>query len=514
MNNYLVANLFRKTIFSLIVLSSIFGWSQKRMTYEIDFQNREQHLFNVKMTFTSKLSGTMDFQISQWTPGYYQILDFPKNILNLKAQNSSRKALEIIKIEEDKWRIPITKGEEITINYQIEAKTEFIAKPFINKEYAFIRPTGIYLFPLIDHQEKYLVKFKNNLWKDVATGLKKEKSNYFAENIDELLDSPILVGDLNDLGFFTINRKKHYFLGRQLDDFDSKNMMSIMRKVVKEAIDIFDDIPYRDYTFISIGKGNGGIEQTNSTALTFNGELYKTESGKQKLLNFLTHEYFHHFNAKRIRALEMTPLNFSKENRTNLLWISEGLTVYYESVLMNRAGAKTKDQMLEEWRRKIEKFENNPGRKNQTLAQSSSNTWEDGPFGIPGKTISYYEKGPLIGMLLDLKIRANTQNKNSLDDVMKKLYWDFYKKQNRGFTEKEFRKVAEKFAGENLDEIFSYIYTVNEINYDPYFKFAGIDVIRTNLDDKTKITFVQTKNQTPLQQEIQDDLFRNTSPIK
>lgn len=164
--------------------------------------------------------------------------------------------------------------------------------------------------------------------------------------------------------------------------------------------------------------------------------------------------------------------------------------------------------MLEEWRNKIEVYENNEGKKYQTLAESSFYTWEDGPFGVKGKTISYYEKGPLIGMLFDLKIRHNTKNKKSLDDVMRTLYWRFYKEEKRGFTEKELKNICETLAQENLDDLFKYIYTLDAINYNHYFKLAGLEVFEENKDGKMQYSIRRAKNTSKLQNMIFNDLFR------
>lgn len=498
---------YRITLFFILI--SIFGYTkQDSLYYQIDFSKAKENIFIVKLNYKSNKTGVVDFMISKWTPGYYQILDFDKNIANIKCVNSKNETKDITKFNDNTWRIPTVKGENITLTYEVNAKTNFIAKPYIDEEFAFIRPTGVFIFPNSDLEIGSHVKFINNPWKDISTSLEKFQNTYLAKNIDDLLDAPILVGNLNTLDSFQVKGKKHYFTGRQLDDFDTKDFISSVKKIVETATDIMQDIPYENYSFISIGKGNGGIEQTNSTALTFNGELYKTPQGKQKLLNFITHEYFHHFNVKRIRPIELGPFNYSGINRTYSLWVSEGLNVYYEAIIMNRAGLKSKEQMLNEWTSMINRYESNDGKNYQTLAESSAHTWEDGPFGIKGKTISFYEKGPLVGMLLDLKIRHNSQNKKSLDDVMRKLYFTYYKELKRGFTENEVRKVCEEFAKEDLSEIFSYIYTLQPINYNKYFEFAGIKVNTTTKDGKTIFEINTLDKMNSLQNEINKDLFR------
>jgi predicted metalloprotease with PDZ domain len=163
-----------------------------------------------------------------------------------------------------------------------------------------------------------------------------------------------------------------------------------------------------------------------------------------------------------------------------MLWVSEGLTVYYEYLVVRRAGISTEENVLNALRANILAYENKPGRHFQTLAQSSFDTWSDGPFGRTGdevnKTISYYQKGPVVGWLLDLAIRNETQNKRSLDDVMRALYRKYYKEKNRGFTEAEFRSETEDIAGKKLNEIFDYVYTTTELNYNKYLNYAGLRV--------------------------------------
>lgn len=233
-----------------------------------------------------------------------------------------------------------------------------------------------------------------------------------------------------------------------------------------------------------------------------------------RTLSFIAHEYFHHYNVKRIRPIELGPFDYSMPNRTNLLWVAEGLTVYYENVILNRAGMMNPAEILQDWESHINNHERNQGKFHQSLAESSAQTWEDGPFGKPGETISYYVKGPIIGMLLDLRIRVASDNRHSLDDVMLHLYEEFYKKQGRGFTDREVMDVCEQYAGMDLSEIFDYIYTTKPIDYQKYFLQAGLAIEfteRTNDQGQSQlhsnIRFVE--NPSDLQLNIKADLFWN-----
>ncbi|HWB92821.1 MAG TPA: hypothetical protein VG605_13250, partial [Puia sp.] len=212
---------------------------------------------------------------------------------------------------------------------------------------------------------------------------------------------------------------------------------------------------------------------------SFNGKDLATETGRQKMLSFIAHEYFHGYNVKRIRPVELGPFNYQRENRTNLLWVSEGFTVYYEYLLLRRAGIMSGEDVLHSLERNIAAYENTTGHQYQSLTEASYETWSDGPFGgALEKTISYYDKGPVVGALLDLAIRDHTHNDSSLDDVMVRLYREFYQQKKRGFSDAEFRQVCEEVAGGDLGEVFSYATTTRDLDYDKYLGYAGLRLER------------------------------------
>jgi predicted metalloprotease with PDZ domain len=221
-------------------------------------------------------------------------------------------------------------------------------------------------------------------------------------------------------------------------------------------------------------------------------------------MNFIGHEYFHHFNVKRIRPFELGPFNYDRENRTTQLWVSEGLTVYYEYIIAKRAGLSNIKTFLANFEENINAVENNPGRLLQSLSQSSYYTWQDGPFGKKGETISYYNKGPVVGLILDLTIRNATRNEKSLDDVMRYVYWEYYKKLQRGFTDAEFQDACEKVAGISLAGEFEYINTTRELDYNKYLNYAGLKTDRTEdiQSKKVKIEISRLDSPNVLQSEI------------
>jgi len=256
--------------------------------------------------------------------------------------------------------------------------------------------------------------------------------------------------------------------------------MKDLQKVVEAGIAVIGDIPYRHYTFLAIGPGRGGIEHLNSTTISFSGKELNTPGGRERMLSFIAHEYFHHYNVKRIRPIALGPFDYQRENRTRMLWVSEGLTVYYEYLMLRRAGFLSGGALLQHFQSDIAAYENSTGHLYQSLAEASYETWSDGPFGRKGdsvnKTISYYEKGPAVGMLLDLAIRHATGNRRTLDDVMRTLYRRYYLDKKRGFTDEEFRQTCEKIAGVSLEEVFQYTTTVKDPDYGKYLGYAGLGI--------------------------------------
>jgi predicted metalloprotease with PDZ domain len=205
------------------------------------------------------------------------------------------------------------------------------------------------------------------------------------------------------------------------------------------------------------------------------------------------------------------PFDYDKGSRTNLLWVSEGLSVYYEYLIVKRAGLSNEQVLLSNFESNINVTESNPGRLHQSLIQASYSTWKEGPFGTqgndPGKSISYYDKGPIVGLFLDFKIRHVTQNKKSLDDVMRHLYWKYYVEMKRGFTDAEFQQSCESIAGVPLTDVFEYVYTTKELDYTTYLGYAGLElkiepVTGNENEKKIKVSIQRFKTLNSLQQSI------------
>ncbi|PJJ07773.1 putative metalloprotease with PDZ domain [Flavobacterium sp. 1] len=462
------------------------------LQYTVSMPNPDSHYFHVELNCSGWKDDTIDFKMPNWMPGYYQIMNHSKMVENFAAK-SNNKILAVKKVNENTWQIKAAKNKPLTLSYDVKADKQFVANSYLDASHAYIIPNSLFLY--IDKHINIPVTVKISGLKagfKIATGLESAagKSNEFTTpNFDILYDCPILIGDLEELPSFKVNGIQHRFIGYKMGNFDRITFMNNLKKVVESAVAIIGDIPYKQYTFIGIGPGQGGIEHLNNTTVSFDGTGLDNPEGMNTMMSFLAHEYFHHYNVKRIRPFELGPFDYDKGNKTNLLWVSEGLSVYYEYLIVKRAGLVSQQTLFNNFESSINAFENSPGRFYQSLVQSSFETWNDGPFGKQGenanKSISYYDKGPAVGLILDFAIRQAAQNRKSLDDVMRFLYWEYYKKLQRGFTDAEFQNACETVAGISLANVFEYVYTTKEIDYNSYLSYAGLRM-NTELDSNSK----------------------------
>ena len=456
-----------------------------KTVFTISMDNPASHCYQVTLSCQG-LEGTIcDYKMPVWSPGYYGLFDFGGKVRAFRVEDGEGRELKWEKTGSSTWRVVTDQAESVILNYEVLATSQFVGQSYLGEDRGYIVPASVCMYTDELLHSPVIVKINlNPAWTTIATALDpvsaEQAKTFFAADFDQLYDSPILMGNLDSLPPFKIQGIPHYFIGYKLGNFNHQQFMNELKAVIEAGLSIIGEIPYRHYTFLGIGPGQGGIEHLDSAAVSFSGDGLDNRQRRIGTLAFLAHEYFHHFNVKRIRPLALGPFDYSQPNLTNMLWVSEGFTVYYEYLLLCRAGLMTGEEFLEAIGKIIAAQENNPGRFFQSATQSSYNTWTQGPFGAkrPGlrKTISYYDKGAILGFLLDLNLRQVTGNRRSLDDVMRTLYYSFYKEKGRGFADQEFRLVCEAVAGCPLPEIFEYASTTRAIDYPKYLAYAGLEL--------------------------------------
>ena len=454
------------------------------LAFTVSMPHAGSHQFHVALRCEGLRGETQDFKMPVWTPGFYRVLDYAQYVRGFRAEDDAGRELAWEKVAGNTWRVVTGNAAAIALNYDVEAAVSFVARNYIDDTRAFIAPAGLFMHLAGRIQHPVTVAFQMPAgWARVSTGLDPvagRLNTFFAPDFDVLYDSPILMGN-QEVEQFSVEGRPHTMVIENVPaGVNREKMASGLRLMVEAATRLIGDVPYQHYTFLLMGKGNGGIEHTNSAAISFNGESLAKEDGYLRWLSYVAHEYFHNFNVKRIRPLALGPFDYDQPNLTDMLWVSEGLSVYYQDLLLVRAALMTRGQYLDKMAGAITKFENAPGHRYQSAAESSLYTWNAPPTGGDRNTsISYYDNGAMLGALLDLKIRNGSSNQTSLDGVMRSLYREYYQQKARGFTDAEFRSECERAAGGSLTEFFDYVSTSREMDYAKYFAFAGLRVETT-----------------------------------
>ena len=453
------------------------------MEFTVSMEQPHTHYYHVLFR-CEELKGEMqDFKMPVWTPGYYRIMDYARNVLNFSAKDGTGNPLEWEKTSKNTWRVKSGSSTSIRISYDVYAFNRSVADSFLDDMRAFICPTAVFMHVAgqIQHPVTLTLEPTQNLSR-ISTGLDPVdgRSNTFsAPDFDILYDCPILIGN-QEILTFEVQGIPHVIATEDMGTFDRGKFVADIKRVVESAVRLIGEIPYKHYTFIMMDEGRGGLEHLNSMAVFSNASDWNNPAGYKRWLSFIAHEYYHLYNVKRIRPAALGPFDYDRENYTNMLWVSEGFSVYYEYLILKRAGLLTREEYFEQVRRYIASYENRPGRHFQSATESSFDTWMkffSRDENSANTTISYYDKGAALGLLLDLKIRNETKNQKSLDDVMRTLYWKYHKEKNSGFTDQEFREECESAAGRPLPEIFDlYASTTKEIDYPKYFAYAGLEI--------------------------------------
>ncbi len=286
-------------------------------------------------------------------------------------------------------------------------------------------------------------------------------------------------------------------------NYDKDRLKKDMAAIVEKETAIYGENPNKHYVFIvhNYARGGGGLEHLSSTTLGASRDAYGTERGYQSFLSLVAHEHFHLWNVKRLRPVALGPFDYDNENYTTNLWIAEGFTAYYDNLIVRRTNLYPTENYLGVLAADINTVENQPGAKVQSLSQSSYDAWMKAyrpDENSLNTTISYYNKGSIIAMLLDLEIIKSSKGAKSLDSVMHYMYHTFYKGKKRGYTDAEFKQAFEHFAGKNLDVFYrDYINGTTAIDYNHYLNYAGYQIVDENAgrnEPALGLTFARVPN--------------------
>ncbi|BDM64765.1 peptidase M61 [Shewanella sp. NFH-SH190041] len=444
--------------------------------YQITPANPHGHLFDVTMTI-SHPAHEQQLWLPAWLPGSYMVRDFAKNLIDIKAFNSQGMPLPLTQLDKQNWQISHC-DDTVRITYQVYAWDLSVRTAFLDARRGFFNGSSVFLAARGLEQSEHSVEILPpslpacSEW-EVATRLKRASGNdwgfgrFYAENYDELIDHPVEMGCFTR-GSFEACGVSHDVILAGRHHADMPRLCRDLQTICEYQIQLFGTpAPFERYLFMTavLDEGFGGLEHRASTALMCGrGDLPRVgqdniDRGYRTYLSLCCHEYFHSWNVKRIKPARFVPYELEAESYTRQLWAYEGITSYYDDFITYRAGLVDETSYLEMLSETFTRVYRGAGRFKQSLTDSSFNAWTkfyQQDENAANAIVSYYTKGALFALLLDLTLRQETQGRYSLDDVMRRL-WQEFGLTGTGTTDNSHQQIVSTLLGRNCDELFAWL---------------------------------------------------------
>ena len=478
------------------------GMCAPSIYYKLSFDEPQSHFVKVEMEVSNWPGTTLEVKMPVWTPGSYLIREYSRFVERISAVDGAHNILSCVKDTKNGWKINSNKAEKIKIVYFVYAFELSVRTSFIDDEHAYLNGASIFLFIDKMLQIPSVVEvIPYHKWSKISTSLERLNPDspwiLRAIDYDQLIDAPMEIGNHVVLRFIAAGIPHEIaFFGKA--NYDSLQVIRDIIKIVEAEKSIFGDHPCKRYVFIihNIPNGSGGLEHMNSSTLQVARNGYSPGGLYNSFLSLVAHEYFHLWNVKRLRPQPLGPFDYDKENYSTLLYVAEGFTAYYDDLITRRCGFIDDNLYLATVAGYVTSLENTPGSFLQSVSESGFDAWIK--YYRPSEnnlnsTVSYYTKGALIGCLLDLFILNATNGVKRLDDVMKSMYDEYYKKLNRCYTENEFSEMVAKISGKDMNYFFGhYINKADSIPYPDYFKLAGLELTNDNFGNSIPYLGVNT----------------------
>jgi len=476
--------------------------------YKIFPDNLNSHLFSVELSFATQIDKTYHLSLPAWLPGSYMIRDFAKNIVEIYAHNGIQeteqtiKGISLNKTDKQTWQFTATSTFTV-ITYQIFAFDLSVRTAYLDSERGFFNGSSTFLQVEELPDEKCQLSIflpepimkaspdKLSHWR-VATGLTRAKGtekyqfgDYIAHDYQELIDCPVAIGNF-DAFEFTVEGVIHHLVFTSKHFGDRERLKADIAKLCQHHINLFGEAPFKEYWFIThlLGSGFGGLEHKNSTILQASrfdlpnpNKPDETSENYQTFLSLCSHEYFHAWNVCRIKPKEFHPYNLQEEVHTRQLWAYEGITSYYDDFSLFRTGLISFEDYLKQLSKTATRVYRGQGELKQSVTDSSFDTWtkfyQQGPDAV-NNIVSYYTKGSLIALWLDLTIRKKSAGNYSLDTLMREL-WIHFGRTNMGTSEEDFINIANILCNEDITDAFlTLLNNAQRVDLAPLLSQVGI----------------------------------------
>jgi predicted metalloprotease with PDZ domain len=423
-------------------------------------------------------------QLPVWN-ALYQVRDFAQFVSKVSAKGNESEALSVQKIDKSTWRFEGAK-DGATVEYEIHADQSGPYGAQANANHVFLNLAEVLMYPVDGRLSPIRIRFSDipSSW-ELATPLKSVGDDFVAPNYDQLVDSPVEIGTFQESDFDEGGGHYRVIVDADRSDYDMPKLVSDAHRIVAAATSWMNDRPFQEYTFFyhfPRGPGGGGMEHAYSTAIELNAQDLR--DNPQSFVDVTAHEFFHLWNVKRIRPQTLEPIDYTRENYTRALWFSEGVTSTVEDIILLRAGLLDERGYLTRLGQQITELERRPAHLTQSAEESSLDAWlEKYPYyRQPERSISYYNKGELLGVALDLALRDATRGQASLRDIFQWMNQTFAKR-GRFFPDSDgVRQAAGAMTQTDLTPFFrKYVAGVEEIPWDEFFGTVGLRSVRKSV---------------------------------
>jgi predicted metalloprotease with PDZ domain len=459
--------------------------AREPIRYVVRFPAPQTNYLEVEARVPTEGRPAIEMMMAVWTPGSYLIREYQRNVEGVTAAAASQ-PLAVEKTTKNRWRILTGGAREITVAYRVFSHEMTVRTNWVDADFALVNgaPTFMTIAGDTGPRAHDVVLELPPTWKPSVSGLPGHPrmlgpNQYQARDFDTLVDSPIVAGRDLALHRFTVGGKPHILVNvGEGGVFDGASAARDLERIVQAQEKFWGSLPYDKYVFFNLLVGvSGGLEHRNSTVLMASRWDQGRRSSYVDWLSLASHEYFHLWNVKRLRPIELGPFDYEREVYPRSLWIAEGVTDYYADLLVRRAGLTTPDEYLVLLSSAIRTLQTTPGRLTQTAEMASFDAWIKhyrSDENSPNSAISYYTKGAVLAFLLDAQVRAATSGGKSLDDVMRLAFARY--SGDKGYTPEQFRQTASAVAGVELGPWFKRsLETTEELDYGPALDWFGLE---------------------------------------
>jgi predicted metalloprotease with PDZ domain len=485
----------------LAILAILFSWGSltrcsAATNYTISLINPEQHLVEVQIILPEG-SAQRELQLPVWN-ALYQVRDFSQYINWIRAKDHAGRSIPLRALNDSRWQISAAEAGAV-VEYQIYVDSFGPFGAQLNPHHAFFNLAQLLMYPVDARNEAVDVRFSRvpEGWQIATSLIRSSDGRYTADNYDRLVDSPVELGAFKESDFDEGGAHYRVVVDAEAGDYDLEKIVAMLHKVVGAATNWMNDRPFKSYMFLyhfPRGPAGGGMEHAYSTAIDINADVLSR--APEVLASITAHEFFHLWNVKRIRPQTLEPVDYTKENFTRALWFSEGCTSTAADIIQLRGGLLDEAHFETQLASGITELERRPAHLTQSAEDSSLDAWLEGNayYRRPERSVSYYNQGELLGIILDLAVRDASHGQASLREVFQWMN-ENYAKKGRFFPDSDgVRQASEAVTHADLGWFFSkYVQGTEEIPWNDFFRPVGLRAI----EEKTSAAdtgFIASRN--------------------